>query len=50
MYFAVLGCVHAFAYWVEVRQREAQAARLAAQLAEARLSALRMPTSSRELQ
>ena len=42
MYFTVLGCVHAFGYFLEVREREAQASRLAAQLAEARLSALRM--------
>jgi two-component system, LytTR family, sensor kinase len=42
MYFTSLGCVHAVTYFVEVREREAQAARLAAQVAEARLSALRM--------
>ena len=42
MYFTVLGCVYAFSYWTEAREREAQAARLAAQLAEARLGALRM--------
>jgi signal transduction histidine kinase len=42
IYFAVLGCMHAFAYFVEARQRETQAARLTAQLAEARLGALRM--------
>jgi two-component system LytT family sensor kinase len=42
MYFTVLGCVYAFTYFVEAREREAQAARLAAQLAEARLGALRM--------
>jgi two-component system LytT family sensor kinase len=42
MYFAVLGCVHAFMYFAEAREREAQAARLAAQLAESRLGALRM--------
>lgn len=42
MYFTVLGCVYAFAYFVEAREREAQASRLAAQLAEARLGALRM--------
>jgi two-component system, LytTR family, sensor kinase len=42
MYFTVLGCVYAFAYFLEAREREAQAARLAAQLAEARLGALRM--------
>ena len=42
MYFAVLGCVHAFSFFLEAREREAQAARLSAQLAEARLGALRM--------
>ncbi len=42
MYFAVLGCVHAFSYYVESRQRAEQAAALSAQLSEARLSALRM--------
>ena len=42
MYFAVLGCVYAFTYFVEAREREAQAARLSAQLSEARLGALRM--------
>lgn len=42
MYFTVLGCVHAFTYFVEAREREAQGSRLAAQLAEARLGALRM--------
>jgi two-component system, LytTR family, sensor kinase len=42
MYFTTLGCIHAFGYFVEAKQREAQAARLAAQVAEARLGALRM--------
>ncbi|AHG88899.1 histidine kinase internal region [Gemmatirosa kalamazoonensis] len=42
MYFTVLGCVYAFTYFVEAREREAQRARLAQQLAEARLGALRM--------
>jgi two-component system, LytTR family, sensor kinase len=42
MYFAVLGCVHAFAYYVEARDRGLQAATLNAQLSEARLNALRM--------
>jgi two-component system LytT family sensor kinase len=42
MYFTVLGCVYAFTYFVQVQEREAHAARLAAQLAEARLGALRM--------
>ena len=42
MYFTTLGCIHAFGYFVEAKQRESQAARLAAQVAEARLGALRM--------
>src|SRR5580658_7297427 len=42
MYFGVLGCVYAFSYFVQVQEREAYAARLTAQLAEARLGALRM--------
>jgi two-component system LytT family sensor kinase len=42
MYFAMLGSMYAFVYFSEARQREAQAARLAAQLAESRLGALRM--------
>lgn len=42
MYFTVLGCVYAFTYFNEARERETQASRLAAQLAEARLGALRM--------
>jgi two-component system LytT family sensor kinase len=42
MYFAVLGCVYAFSYFVQAQEREAQAARLTGQLAEARLGALRM--------
>jgi two-component system, LytTR family, sensor kinase len=42
MYFAILGCVHAFSYYIEARDREQQAAQLSGQLAEARLSALRM--------
>jgi two-component system LytT family sensor kinase len=42
MYFTVLGCVYAFTYFIEARQREAHASRLATQLAEARLGALRM--------
>jgi two-component system LytT family sensor kinase len=41
MYFTVLGCVYAFTYFLEAREREAHASRLAAQLAEARLGALR---------
>ncbi len=42
MYFAILGCLLAFAYFFESKEREALAARLAAQVAEARLGALRM--------
>lgn len=42
MYFGMLGCIYAFMYFTEAREREAQQARLAAQLAEARLGALRM--------
>lgn len=42
MYFTVLGCVYAFAYFHEAREREVHAAQLGAQLADARLSALRM--------
>ena len=42
MYFTTLGCMHAFAYFVEAKEREALTARLAAQVAEARLGALRM--------
>jgi signal transduction histidine kinase len=42
MYFTVLGCVYAFSYYQEARQRETTEARLAAQLSEAKLGALRM--------
>jgi signal transduction histidine kinase len=42
VYFAVLGVEHAAVYFLEARERETQAARLSAQLAEARLGALRM--------
>jgi signal transduction histidine kinase len=42
LYFTVLGCVFAFTYYREARERESQQAQLAAQLAEARLGALRM--------
>src|SRR4051812_17855428 len=42
MYFAMLGSIYAFFYFAEARQREAQAAKLSAQLAESRLGALRM--------
>ena len=41
VYFAVLGVEHALFYFVEARDREAQAGRLEAQLAEARMAALR---------
>jgi two-component system, LytTR family, sensor kinase len=42
MYFAVLGGVYAFSFFSQAQEREADAARLRAQLAEARLGALRM--------
>lgn len=42
LYLLMLGCVYAFIYYDEARQRESQQARLAAQLAQARLGALRM--------
>ncbi len=42
VYFAVLGVEHAARYFVEARERETVAARLEAQLADARLGALRM--------
>lgn len=42
LYFAVLGCFHAFSYYREAREREAREALLSAQVSEARLSALRM--------
>ena len=42
MYFAVLGCMHAYAYYLEARERESQAATLSAQLSDARLNALVM--------
>jgi hypothetical protein len=42
VYFAVLGVEHAAFFFLEARMRETQAARLSAQLAEARLGALRM--------
>jgi len=41
----MLGCVYAFMYYDEARERESQQARLSTQLAEARLSALRMQLS-----
>jgi sensor histidine kinase YesM len=42
VYFALVGIEHSLFYFAQARERETQAARLAAQLAEARLSALRM--------
>ena len=42
VYFAVLAVAHAAAFFLEARERETQAARLSAQLADARLGALRM--------
>jgi two-component system LytT family sensor kinase len=42
MYFAMLGIGLGISFFLEAREREAHAARLAAQLAEARLGALRM--------
>jgi two-component system LytT family sensor kinase len=42
VYFAVVGVQHAAFYFLEARRRETQSAQLAAQLADARLRALRM--------
>ncbi len=42
VYFALVGIQHAFFYFAKARERETQAARLAGQLSEARLGALRM--------
>ena len=42
VYFALVGIEHAMAYMAQARERETQAVRLTAQLAEARLGALRM--------
>jgi two-component system LytT family sensor kinase len=42
VYFALVGIEHSVFYFAQARERETQAARLAAQLAEARLGALRM--------
>ncbi|HSS21288.1 MAG TPA: histidine kinase [Pyrinomonadaceae bacterium] len=42
LYATVFGCIYAVVYYREARERESQQARLAAQLAEARLGALRM--------
>jgi LytS/YehU family sensor histidine kinase len=42
VYFALVGIEHGLAYMAQAHERETQAARLTAQLAEARLGALRM--------
>jgi glucose-6-phosphate-specific signal transduction histidine kinase len=42
LYPLMVGCFYGFTYYNEAKERESQQARLAAQLAEARLSALRM--------
>jgi two-component system LytT family sensor kinase len=42
VYFALVGIEHSLFYFAQARERETQAARLAAQLSEAQLSALRM--------
>jgi len=42
VYFALVGIQHSFFYFAQARERETAAARLAAQLSEARLGALRM--------
>jgi two-component system, LytTR family, sensor kinase len=42
VYFCVLGIEHAIYYFLETRRRETETARLLAQLADARLGALRM--------
>ena len=42
VYFALVGIEHSLFYFAQAREREIQAARLAAQLSEARLGALRM--------
>ncbi|MGA8025545.1 MAG: histidine kinase [Bryobacteraceae bacterium] len=42
VYFALIGIEHSFFYFAQARERETQAARLAGQLSEARLGALRM--------
>ncbi len=42
IYGTMLGCVYAYQYFVEAREREADAACLASQLSDARLDALRM--------
>src|SRR5262249_20655874 len=42
VYFALVGIEHSLAYMAQAREREAQAARLTAQVAEAQLGALRM--------
>jgi len=42
VYFALVGIQHSFFYFAQARDRETQAARLEAQLSDARLNALRM--------
>lgn len=42
VYFALVGIQHSFSYLAQAREREIHAARLSAQLSEARLGALRM--------
>jgi two-component system, LytTR family, sensor kinase len=42
LYFTFIGSLYAFTYYDEAREHQAQEARLATQLAEARLAALRM--------
>lgn len=42
VYFALVGIEHALFYFAQAREREVQTARLAAQVAESRLDALRM--------
>jgi two-component system, LytTR family, sensor kinase len=42
LYFAVLGCIYAFSYYREARERQTREAHLTAQLSDARLSALQM--------
>lgn len=42
VYFALVGIQHSFFYFAQAREREMHATRLAAQLSEARLGALRM--------
>ena len=46
VYFALVGIEHSLFYFAQARERQTQAARLAAQLAQARLSALQHATQS----